>query len=106
MLSYFVARRAPEIGVRVALGAQPGDILRLVLKKGMALVLIGVAIGLAGALALTRSIKSLLFEVKAADPLTLIAVALLLVVVALLACWIPARRAAKVDPLTALRHEV
>jgi predicted permease len=106
MLSYFVARRTPEIGVRVALGAQPGDILWLILKKGMALVLIGVTIGLAGALALTRSIRSLLFEVKATDPLTLIAVALLLVIVALLACWIPARRATKVDPLTALRHEV
>ncbi|MBO0797714.1 MAG: ABC transporter permease [Blastocatellia bacterium] len=105
MLSYFVLRRAPEIGVRLALGAQPEDILRLVLKKGMALVLIGVATGLAGALALTWSVRSLLFEVRTTDTLTFTAVALLVATVALAACWIPARRATKVDPLVALRVE-
>jgi len=105
VLAYFVSQHRSEIGVRLALGATPRRILLLVLRKGMGMTLLGVAIGLAASFALTRLMTSLLFGVKAADPLTFIAVPLLLSIVALLACWIPARRAAKVDPMTALRYE-
>ena len=105
VLAYFVAQHRNEIGVRLALGATPAKILMLVLQKGMKLTLLGVAIGLAASFALARLMTSLLFGVKAVDPLTFAAVPLLLAVVALLACWIPARRAAKVDPMVALRYE-
>jgi putative ABC transport system permease protein len=105
VMSYHVAENTREIGIRVALGAQRRDILRLVVGQGLALALIGVVVGLAGAFGLTRLMDSLLFGVTAADPLTFGIVASLFGVVALAACYIPARRAAKVDPMIALRCE-
>jgi putative ABC transport system permease protein len=105
VIAYSVTRRTREIGVRVALGAHPRDILTMILGQGVRTILIGVAIGLAGSLVLTRTVKSLLFGVTATDPLTFAAVVLLLVAAALLACYIPARRATRVDPMVALRYE-
>ena len=105
VLSYFVTQHTREIGIRLALGAQTQDVFTLVLKRGLMLAGIGVAIGLTASLALSRFIRSLLFEVSSADPLTFAAVAALLLAVAALACWIPARRATKVDPMIALRCE-
>ena len=105
VMAYSVAQRTQEIGVRMALGARPLHVLRLVLGQSLGMLLIGIVIGLAGAFALTRLMRTLLFEVTATDPLTYISVIGLLAVVALLACYIPARRAAKVDPLIALRYE-
>jgi putative ABC transport system permease protein len=105
VLSYSVSQQTRDIGVRLALGAQTGDILRLVLKHGLALALAGVAVGLAGSLAITRLMHGLLYGITATDPLTFVVIALLLLAVALLACWIPARRATKVDPMIALRCE-
>jgi putative ABC transport system permease protein len=105
VLAYNVELRSHEIGIRMALGAEKHDVLRMVIGEGLKLALIGVVIGIAGALALTRFLSSLLFGVKPTDPLTFIAVSLILIAVALMACYIPARRAAKVDPMEALRYE-
>jgi ABC-type antimicrobial peptide transport system permease subunit len=105
LISYEVAQRTREIGIRSALGAARRDVLRLVLKQGMRLAVIGAVAGLALALVITRYAKEMLFEVKAADPLTFLWVLLLLFSVTLLACFVPARRATKVDPVVALRYE-
>ena len=105
VMAYSVSRRTQEIGVRVALGAGSRDVLSMILGQGLRTILIGVAAGLAGSLALTRTVESLLFGVTATDPLTFAAVILLLVAAALLACYVPARRATRVDPMTALRYE-
>jgi putative ABC transport system permease protein len=104
-MAYTVTRRTREIGVRMALGAAAGDVLRLVVGQGMGTTAVGLAIGIAGSLALTQTMQRLLFGVKARDPVNIIAVVLLLGAVSLLACWIPARRATRVDPLVALRDE-
>jgi len=105
VMAYSVSRRTREIGVRVALGAGSGDVLRMILSQGLRTIFIGVAIGIAGSLVLTRTMESLLFGVTATDPLTFVGVTLLLIGAALLACYVPARRATRVDPLVALRYE-
>jgi ABC-type antimicrobial peptide transport system permease subunit len=103
--AYTVAQRTPEIGVRMALGANAGDVLRLVLRQALILVGVGLATGLMLALALSRLLDSLLFDLSATDPVTYTAIALILGAVALVASWLPARRATRVDPLRALRTE-
>jgi putative ABC transport system permease protein len=105
VMSYAVSTRTQEIGVRIALGAQSNDVLRLAIGQGMLLVLIGATLGVAIALALTRLTRSMLFGLSSADPITYTGVAVLLMVVALVACYIPARRATRIDPTVALRYE-
>ncbi len=105
VISYAVTQRTQELGIRIALGAQTRDVLRLVIGQGMKLTLLGIALGLGAALLVTRLMSSLLFNVSATDPLTYGVIAALLTIVALLACWIPARRATRVDPMIALRSE-
>ena len=105
VLAYSVGRRTAEIGLRVALGATPRSVLALIVGQGMRPILAGVAIGLAGAIGLSRFMASLLFNVKPVDPLTYGAVALVVMIAALFSCYVPARRALRVDPVAALRQE-
>jgi putative ABC transport system permease protein len=105
VISYSVAQRTREVGIRMALGAKTIDVLNLVMRDGLKLVFVGIVVGLAGALLLTRLMTTLLFGVTATDAVTYVTVALGLIIVALFACCIPARRATKVDPLVALRFE-
>jgi ABC-type antimicrobial peptide transport system permease subunit len=105
VISYLASQRTREIGIRVALGAQRRDVLRMMLGEGMKMALVGVAIGVAVALGLTRLISQMLFGVSPTDPLTFFAVALVLTGAALAACYIPSRRAMRVDPIVALRYE-
>ncbi|HEX8186644.1 MAG TPA: FtsX-like permease family protein, partial [Blastocatellia bacterium] len=105
VMSYLVSQRKSEMGIRLALGAQSWDIMRLILGEGLKLISIGVTVGLGAAVALTRLLSSLLFGVSATDPMTFAFISLSLVAVALLASFVPARRATKVDPMIALRNE-
>ena len=105
VMAYSVTQRSHELGIRIAVGASPRDILRLVLGQGIRMTLLGAGIGLVVSLAVTRALSSLLFGVSATDPLTFIAVPVVLAFVAALACYLPARRAMRVDPIIALRYE-
>jgi putative ABC transport system permease protein len=104
VVAYSVSQRTREIGIRMALGAQARDVLKLIVRRGMVLTLAGIAAGIVGAFALTRVISNLLFGVGATDPVTFIGVSLFLILVSLLACYLPARRASKLNPVTALAH--
>jgi putative ABC transport system permease protein len=105
VIAYAVKQRTQEIGIRMTLGAQRSDVLRLVVGHGMKLTLAGITVGLGGALALAQVLAKLLFQVKPTDPLTLLSVVVVLTVVAFLACYLPARRASRIDPMVALRQE-
>ena len=105
VISYAVSQRTREIGVRMALGARPADVLRMILTEGLKLVAVGVALGIAAALLLTRLLEGMIYGVSMRDPLIFVVVNLLLVTVSLSACYVPARRAMRVDPLIALRYE-
>jgi putative ABC transport system permease protein len=105
IISYSVSHRTHEIGIRLALGARPADIMRMIISHGLTVALFGIAIGLAAAFALTRFIRSLLYEVSPTDPLTFIAMPIVIAVVVIAATSIPARRATKVDPMSSLRYE-
>ena len=105
VISYLVSERTHEIGIRLALGAQRSDILRMVVRQGLGLAIAGAAVGLVCALIVSHLMAGLLYGVRPSDPVTFVGVALLLIGVALLACYIPARRAIRVDPLVALRHD-
>jgi ABC-type antimicrobial peptide transport system permease subunit len=105
VISYTVGRRTREVGIRLTLGASPADVLRLILTQGIGLTAVGLVFGAAGAILLTRSLSSLLFEVSPLDLPTWTGVAAALFAAALAACWVPARRAMRVDPVRALRHE-
>ena len=105
LLAYEIARRTREIGIRTALGAQRGDVLRLVVQQGLLLAVVGAVVGIGVAMGVTRYLKAMLYNVRVDDPVTIIAVGALLVLVALAACFLPARRAMNVDPMVALRHE-
>jgi ABC-type antimicrobial peptide transport system permease subunit len=105
LLSYEVSRRTREIGIRMAMGAHPASVMKLVLRQGIVLAIVGAVLGIGVALGVTRYLASMLYDVHANDPITMVSVAVLLTVVALAACYIPARRAMSVDPLVALRYE-
>lgn len=105
VISYSVARRTSEIGIRMTLGARPAMILRMVLREGLAMALVGIALGGIVSLGVTRFLEQFLFRVNTRDPFTFIGVTVVLLLVALLACYVPARRATRVDPMTALRYE-